>query len=40
MKNSKALAAITGNMAMGSDYLAFLGIVTSADQSGATVKFS
>jgi hypothetical protein len=27
-------------MAMGSDILAFLGIVLSADQSGATVKFS
>ena len=39
-KSSKALSSITGNMAKGSDVLAFLGIVLSADQSGTTVKFS
>ena len=31
MSSSKSLSSVTGNMAIGSDILAFLGIVLSAD---------
>ena len=40
LSKSKTLSSITGKMAMGSEILAFLGIVLSADSSGATIKFS
>ena len=40
VKNGKAFSSVTGGASMASDILAFLGIVLSADKSGATLKFS
>jgi hypothetical protein len=40
ISTSKSLSSITGNSAATSDGLAIIGVVLSADQSGATLKFS